>query len=250
MAKQFDESLAAVARPALSPLGTVPFYFGMLVLAVAFIYLGASGEIAAVGLVALAAAGVGLGFFYATQERRRLAAVRGGALTYDTALPEVQRETLLGEVVALSRVLDIPAEQMGDLQSAYIVAEDLALRQVQQEENVPVLRHVAVFGIPFDAVMWKGDVVVCADVQFLVAPDVRQDKVEAAIRKVGVVRRSLPADRSLSARLMLVLITQLAPEDEDRLRSVLKTKRFAETEVDIDIRLLDFETLQRIYVTD
>jgi hypothetical protein len=49
---------------------------------------------------------------------------------------------------------------------------------------------------------------------------------------------------------MLILVTQLTPADEQTLRSVLKTKRFSETPVDIDIRLLDFETLQRIYVTE
>ena len=46
-------------------------------------------------------------------------------------------------------------EQLGDLQSAYIVAEDLALRQIQQEENIPLMRHVSVGGVPFDAVMIK-----------------------------------------------------------------------------------------------
>jgi hypothetical protein len=48
----------------------------------------------------------------------------------------------------------------------------------------------------------------------------------------------------------MVLVTQLTPEDEDVLKSVLNSKRFADTPVDIDIRLLDFESLQRIYVTD
>ena len=42
----------------------------------------------------------------------------------------------------LSRILEVGTEQMSDLQSAYIVAEDLALRQIQQEEDVPLMRHV------------------------------------------------------------------------------------------------------------
>ena len=65
---------------------------------------------------------------------------------------------------------------------------------------------------------------------------------------MATVKKSLT--RGLEARLMLVIVTQLTPEDEDALRSVLKTKRFSETPVDIDVRLLDFEALQRIYVTD
>ncbi len=49
---------------------------------------------------------------------------------------------------------------------------------------------------------------------------------------------------------MVILVTQLNPEDEERLRKSLNTKRFSGTPVDVDIRLLDFEALQRIYVTD
>jgi hypothetical protein len=48
----------------------------------------------------------------------------------------------------------------------------------------------------------------------------------------------------------MVLVTQLTRQDEEHLRSVLDTRRFSTTPVDIDIRLLDFEVLQKIYVTD
>lgn len=250
MAKQFDDSIAVFARPESGVWVSVPFWVGMFVLAIAFVYAGASGELGFALLAAIAAAGVGVGFFLVSQERRRLAAIKGGALTWNTALPEIQRETLNGEVIALSRVLDVAAGQINDLQSAYIVAEDLALRQIQQEEGVPVMRHVSVCGIPFDAVTVKSGVLVCADVVFLVTPDVRQEKVDAAVRKIAMVKESGTQRQGLEAKLMLILVTQLTPGDEKSLRAVLKTKRFSETPVDIDIRLLDFETLQRIYVTD
>ena len=55
---------------------------------------------------------------------------------------------------------------------------------------------------------------------------------------------------AMQTRLMVVLVTQLNVEDEERLRKSLNTKRFSGTPVDVDIRLLDFEALQRIYVTD
>jgi hypothetical protein len=250
MAKQFDDSIAVFARPASGALSSVPFWIGMFVLATAFVYAGLAGELGVAALVAMAAAGVGIGFFLVSQERSKLAAVKGEALVWNTAMPEIQRETLIGEVLALSRYLDVAEDQIADLQSAYIVAEDLALRQIQQEEGVPVMRHVAAFGLPFDAVTVKNGVLVCADVMFLVTPDVRQEKVDAAVRKMSAVRKSAPRNSGLETRLMLILVTQLTPADEQTLRSVLKTKRFSETPVDIDIRLLDFETLQRIYVTE
>ena len=60
--------------------------------------------------------------------------------------------------------------------------------------------------------------------------------------------RSTSPDRA--EVLMVVLVTQLTFEDEERLRKTLNRKRFAGTPVEVEIRLLDFEALQRIYVTD
>jgi hypothetical protein len=49
---------------------------------------------------------------------------------------------------------------------------------------------------------------------------------------------------------MLVLITQLAADDESQLGSMLNKQKFAETSTDVEIRLLDFEELQRVFITD
>jgi hypothetical protein len=54
----------------------------------------------------------------------------------------------------------------------------------------------------------------------------------------------------LRLRLMLVVVTQLSADEEDQLRAILTTRRFTDTPVDIDIRLLDFEMLQKVYVSD
>jgi len=172
-------------------------------------------------------------------------------IDWETAQPDIQRQNLNIEVVELTRILEVGSEQISDLQSAYIVAEDLALRQIQQEENVPLLRHVTIGKAPFEAVMVKADMVSCIDVSFLVVPDIRQEKLDAVMRKIGVVKKTFAEmGIQLKVRLMMVLVTQLTPEDDDRLRTVLSKQRFEETPVDIDIRLLDFESLQKMYVTE
>ena len=104
---------------------------------------------------------------------------------------------------------------------------------------------------PFDAILIDHDMITCIEVSFLVVPDVRQDKIEAMLKKVNLAKKNL-ADMKLRMRikLMLVLVTQLTPEQEEHLRGVLITRRFSDTPVDIDIRLLDFEALQKTYVTD
>jgi hypothetical protein len=71
------------------------------------------------------------------------------------------------------------------------------------------------------------------------------------MRKVKRVKDSIESAKvGLRVQMMLALITQLSKEDDERLRSELNSRRFATTPVDVDIRLLDFEALQRIYVTD
>jgi hypothetical protein len=185
------------------------------------------------------------------QFRRANAAARHGSIRWQAANPEVQRQNLNLEVIELSRILDMGSEQLSDLQSAYIVAEDLALRQIQQEEKIPLLRHVSVCDVPFNAVMIKGDVLYCAEVSFLVSPELRQDRIDAMLRKIQQVDRSIKElGLPLRTKLMIVLITQLNSEEEARLRNSFGKRRFPETPVEIEIRFLDFEALQRIYVTD
>lgn len=183
---------------------------------------------------------------------RRLAAVDDRRfIRWDTAIPDVQRRSVNVEVRELAKVLNVGDDGLSDLLSAYIVAEDLALRQIQQEENLPLMRHVSIGKTPFDGILVDRDLITCIEVSFLVAPDVRQEKIESMLRKITQAKKNLADLKSrLRLRLMLVLVTQLSPDEEETLRGVLTTRRFTETPVDIDIRLLDFEVLQRTYVSE
>jgi hypothetical protein len=252
MAKQMDNSMVRFSRrTAVTPqvfLSAVVLIclLGGLVYSIS-IQQWQTAAIFAVGAVGI----IANAWFSIDQFKRLIATHDQNRIDWEAALPEIQRENLKLEVLELSKVLDSEGGHETELQSAYIVAEDLALRQIQQEENVPLLRHVGVGDVPFDAVFVKDEVLNCCEVSFLVAPDLRQDKIDAMIRRVKRVQeRMRDAGASLSVRMMLVLITQLSPEDDERLRSVLNTRRFSGTPVDIDIRLLDFESLQKIYVTD
>ena len=84
------------------------------------------------------------------------------------------------------------------------------------------------------------------------SPEVRQEKidVDAEEDRPGVKGNLERTGSSTKTRLMMVLMTQLIAEDNEKLRKILNTSRFTDTPVDIDIRLLDFEALQKIYVTD
>ncbi len=205
------------------------------------------------GLVLFSIAAASVSFIAAgVSKQRDSARFDHKRIDWVTSEPEVQRQNLNIEVAQLLKILDVEPTQLGDLQSAYIVAEDLAIRQIQQEENVPILRHVTIGKTPFDAILVRNDIVCCIDISFLVAPELRQDKIDAMFRKVATVKQHFDREGiKMRLRLMTVLITQLTAEDDQKLRSALGKNRFEATPVDsLEIRFLDFESLQRIYVTD
>jgi hypothetical protein len=211
-----------------------------------------SGDWIAAGLFFVALAAFAFAALINASRNRRISAAEDRRyISWDSASPELQRQNVIVEVRELARLLGMAGDQMTDLLSAYIVAEDLALRQIQQEESLPLLRHVSIGKTPFDAILIEQDTITCIEVAFLVVPDVRQDKIESMLKKISLAKKNLAEMKiRLRLKLMLVLVTQLITEDEEQLREMLITKRFSETPVDIDIRLLDFETLQKLYVSD
>ena len=252
MAKQLDNSFVRFSQhERTAPLAGISIMVGVILAAglVMAIFLRAWIFVAVFGVSLI---GLCIYSLITIRTTRKLTAAQDQSrIDWESALPEIQRESLNIEVVELSRILEVSSEQISDLQSAYIVAEDLALRQIQQEEQVPLLRHVSIGGVPFDAILAKQDVMICAEVSFLVGPDLRQERIESMLRKMGRVAVVLDQMKvAMKLRLMIVLVTQLNFEDEERLRKTLTSKRFSGTPVDVDIRLLDFEALQRIYVTD
>ena len=95
------------------------------------------------------------------------------------------------------------------------------------------------------------DLITCIETAFLVVPDLRQEKIESMLKKITQAKKNLDEMKSrLRLRLMLVLVTQLENDEEARLHGMLASRRFTDTPVDIDIRMLDFETLQKLYVSE
>jgi len=254
LARQFDNSFVRLAshQTAGGPLAAIGLAIGgCLLIGLAMALLLWMWPFALVFGAALL--GLVIYSFLGSRATRKLAAAQEESrIDWESAMPEVQRQSLNVEVIELSRILGVTNEQISDLQSAYIVAEDLALRQIQQEEQVPLLRHVNIGDVPFDAVLVKQDVIYCAEVSFLVAPDLRQERIESMLRKMARVKAVVEQmGVAMRVMLMIILVTQLTDEDEQRLRRTLNTaKRFPGSPVEIEIRFLDFEALQRIYVTE
>jgi hypothetical protein len=251
MIKQNERALANFARPATNFWVLAAGTTALICLAIGLVSTLSAGSFGLAALFLLSI--LGLAFFLGTnliQWKRMTVGETNQRLAWQIDLPESQRQKLNHEVIALAKILDISQEQLSDLLSAYIVAEDLALRQIQQEAGIPVMRHVQIGNVPFDGVLIKHEVVTCIEVTFLVTPSISQDKINQIMNKMASTKRAFSRlNTGAKMRLLLVLVTQLDQQAEAQLRSSL-VKRFGQTPVDVDIRLLDFEGLQKIYTID
>ncbi len=251
MIKQNERSLVNFARPApnfpVFAAGTIV----LICLGLGIVSTLSTQNYGLAGLFLLSV--VGLVFFLWTnvnQWNRITVGESNKNLTWEIELPESQRRKLNHEVINLAKILDISQEQLSDLLSAYIVAEDLALRQIQQEARMPVLRHVQIGNVPFDGVLVKQETITCIEVTFLVTPHISQEKINLIMNKMAATQKAFKQLKiGAKMRLLLVLVTQLDQSAEAQLRSSL-VKKFGSTPVDVDIRLLDFESLQKIYAMD
>jgi hypothetical protein len=164
--------------------------------------------------------------------------------------PVDQRKKLNAEVIELGAALGIPAQQIGDLRSAFIVAEDLALRQIEHDARTPLLRHIDIGDASFDALLVNDDLVTAIEVTFLVKPVMTQDKIDAILKKTRYAVNKLQELRPGSEmRLLLAVVTQLDEAEDARVRSILED-RFSQSPIDADVSFMDFEKLQREFAAD
>jgi Holliday junction resolvase-like predicted endonuclease len=258
MAKRNERSLSNYLSPAKNHLIPITILIMAALISAAVAIGFGSGNLDKVQqwvLIAFFIAFAVVGLFVSTwlilRHSRKLAVgQRDDSMAWQIMLPEAQRRKLNAEVKELGAIMNIPPQQLGDLRSAYVVAEDLALRQIEQETKTTIIRHVSVEGAEFDAIMVNNDIITCIETTFLVTPHVSQEKINTTLKKIEFTSKKLLELRpGTKLRLLLALVTQLDQEGESKLRSTLISK-FSTTPVDVDIRLLDFEGLQKIFVSD
>jgi hypothetical protein len=251
MSTDIEKTIPSLVRPAAKSVpialaGAVAFCLVVGLLASVYYQAWAAAAVLFVGIAALIALVI-LQF----GELLRFATGKRADFVWMHIAPEIQREILVSEVEQIAKHIGFDDGDNGELLSTYIVAHDLALRQIQQEHNAAMIRHAAVGRVSFDALVPGADRLTCVDVSFLVTPELQQDKIDAMLKKIAHLSKVFEADKiGLELRLVIILVTQLDADGESELRASLRQKRFASTTADIDIRIFDFEDLQRTFLTD
>ena len=205
-----------------------------------------------VSLILLAFFGLSISVWLILRASRRVVVGKSNKdIEWQVDSPENQKKKLNDEVRELAAILKISDEQLTDLLSAFVVAEDLALRKIQQDERKPLFRHIRVKNVGFDAVLLSADTLNFIEVTFLVAPNLSQTKIDSIGEKITAAKDFFGENYPDSKlKFSLVLVTQLNQEDSAGLRSTLTKDRFSLIPVDIDINFYDFEELQKVYAME
>ncbi|MCS6873105.1 MAG: hypothetical protein N2Z23_05265 [Pyrinomonadaceae bacterium] len=161
--------------------------------------------------------------------------------------PEAQRKKLNDQVYELASILEITGDDLSNLRAAYVLAEDLALRQIEQENRVPLKRHVSFGEAQFDAVFLDKKYLTFVEVTFVVTPSISEEKIKKLFEKIEKARKNFEKIRSKhKIKLLFAIVTQLEKDSENKLKKFL-IEKFSSTIVDTDIRFFDFEALQEKY---
>ncbi len=257
MTKPDKPSLTSYARPLSNNLIAVIGLIAVVCLAIGFAAASRNLEasqrwILIVSLISLAIFGTLISVWLILRASRRAVVGKNNKeIEWQVDSPENQKGKLNNEVRELAAILEISDEQLTDLLSAYVVAEDLALRKIQQDERKPLFRHIRVKNIGFDAVLLSGETLNFIEVTFLVAPDLPQKKINSMAGKIATAKEFFGNNYPDSKlKFSLVLVTQLDEKADAKLRSTLNKERFSAIPVDIDINFYDFEELQKFYAME
>lgn len=257
MSKHKKPSLSDFARQSSSQsvvtINLIVVAFLIIVLFVSFATDGfgsSSGRFVSVFLTIFSVVGILISTSLIIRNRKFSAISKGNnSVEWTISQPDAQKTKINKEVIEIAEFMEIPEDQHSDLLLAYIVAEDLSLRQIQQEAKQPLIRHAKIGETEFDAILLSENLITCIEVTFVVAPDISDEKIRTIEKKIyaakSIAGKQFP---NSSLKLMLVVVTQLDAMNEAKLRSNLTKDRFARIPVNyFEIGFYSFEELQKIY---
>lgn len=258
MSKQSNTSLFNFVRPSLLQILLVIGFVGLVCISLGLIIIYAPQNIGAplywvlsIFLILFAVFGLAFSVFLILRQTKNLSiADENKEIEWKISPPEKQKGKLNREVLEIASALEIPADELSDLLTAYIVAEDLALRRIQVEREKPLMRNVKVGNIPFDGVLIEKNIITCIETAFLVTPEISQEKITKVLNKLTLAEKtSKKLHPETKLKLLYVAVTQLDQEGEAKVRSTI-IEKFSATPTDVDIRMLDFGELQKTFAME
>ena len=249
-------------RPARNPLGIITFFI-VLIYGFAALLLGTSGESLEpdqrwpiVWFVVFFPVVV-LGAFYrlVTHHHQKLYPpmdYRDERLFLRTLPPEEQRDRVAREIDELSAQDDrgpsetAPGPSLPPLpREGYLLAQELAFRQLELDFGRPINRYLGVAGQPhlaFDGGLTTQAGVVFIEVKYGRQPFYSPRILREVLKRRAAARAALP-DRYIT--LYLVVVAEMAAEHRRQLEENIRSFLSSEQVRDVELRVFDLGELRR-----
>lgn len=160
-----------------------------------------------------------------------------------------QKRKFREKIQRISANVNLTEAQIKDLQIDYLAAEDLALRQIEQERKIPLSRRAKVAGEEFDAIFISRNALTLIEIVLLTEPNFQPTEFFGILKKIAPVKRkSVRFGFDAKIKILLIIVKHYESDDDDELRSSL-IDIFASTPVNADIRFFDFEALRKNFTT-
>ncbi len=193
-----------------------------------------------------------LGWFIARHGNRTYAEAEAIRETFVTPLTAAEQHAKVGK--ELSAFADEAIASTGyqpdeatlqEMCTTYLVAGDLALRQLGLEYPDGLRRHVAIADTPFDGVVTEAERLFAIEVKLLPTGDLRQEILNSVLERAEQTARRLTRTAPQKKfMLLLLLVVAATAEEREHLRENM-IRRLSAATIDVDLVIYDYNELHR-----
>jgi hypothetical protein len=141
----------------------------------------------------------------------------------------------------------LPVTDRSSAVSKYLIAEDLALRQLEADFGLPIEKHVVLASpnsrIMLDGLIRKGTELIAIEIKYVRNPHRQTAVIQEALYRFISLGSRVQSSTENSFRFIFVFVTEFTGEDLERFKAGI-SDRFANTPVPVEWRFFNFSELK------
>jgi hypothetical protein len=162
--------------------------------------------------------------------------------------PEPPILTTVESIQPTTTTTRVPPNTRNAAVSRYLIAEDLAVRQLEAELGVPIAKQVEIMfadtRIMLDGLITKGDEYIGIEVKYARTSHLSLSVIQATLfRFLELSNKVQSASKGDRFRFIIILVTEFAGEELERFKARMR-ERFAATVVPLEWRFYNFAELK------
>lgn len=156
--------------------------------------------------------------------------------------------TLREEPVSHRTLPSLPVSPESSAISKYLIAEDLALRELEAELGEPIAKQVRVefsdARFILDGLIEKGNEYIGIEVKYVRTPHVQPSTIQATLFKFVSLGSQVQTSKENPFRFIFIFVTEFSGEDLKRFKTRVR-ERFPTTLVPLEWRFYELSQLKK-----